>query len=603
MASKRLGADHNGAGSPEVDGSMQLPTPATPQEIVERLNDRADLLEHAKELALINMRFEAALSNMSQGLCMFDGHKRLIIANKAFKEMYNLREDQILPGTSAHDMLKYWATGAEDLGADVNERVNFHAAQRSQIYRLVDGRIVSIKRTPTADGGWVATHDDITERERFTHQINHLAFHDPLTGLANRAGFARRGAEALRMAARGGNKASVLLVDLDRFKDINDRYGHAAGDRLLQLASERIRRSACADDIVARLGGDEFAILQSSETDPSRAAAELGSRLVEAMRAPFDLSGQQGTVGASVGIAIMERGDSLEQILRKADLALYEVKTSGRNSCRFYQEIMGVRATERQNIEADLREAISTGQMELHYQPIVSLGDGRLCGMEALARWRHPTRGLLTPDHFIPLAEETGLIVALSEFVVRRACADASNWPEHVNVAINVSPSHLKIGSLKKTVSRALSETRISPGRLEVEVTETVLFRENEDVLEELQELRRLGIAIALDDFGTGFSSLSHLRMFAFDKIKIDRSFISEIASRSDSATIVSAISGLARSLDIATTAEGIETSEQLEILKATGCTHGQGYLFGRPCSVSNIQARYFAGAPARQSA
>ena len=577
---------------------------ATHEDISEQIRAEKELFEQAKELALTNMRFDAALSNMSQGLCLFDANKHLVISNKRFREIYNLADDQIRPGMSLSQMLELQVPIAQGTELTLDQYVEKLPAQLNQVYRLADGRAISMQRTPTPDGGWVATHEDITERERSDQKISHLAYHDVLTGLANRAEFKTRGDAALSRAISRDEHISVLLIDLDRFKAVNDTFGHAAGDKLLQLVAERMRQNVRANDIVARLGGDEFAILQEYEPDQREAAISLAARLIEVLGTPYDLDGHQAMIGASIGVAIAAEGrETIEQLMHEADLALYQAKAQGRNDYRIYEDRLGSQAQERLQLENELREAISSSGLQLYYQPIVSLADEAICGMEALVRWRHPTRGLLAPNQFIPLAEETGLITPLGEFVIRQACLDASGWPEHVKVAVNISPTHLKKRSVMDTVTRALLKTRLAPERLEIEVTETVLIRENEDILAELHQLRSIGVSIALDDFGTGYSSLSHLRMFTFDKVKIDRSFVAEMTERSDSAAIVCAVAGLARSLDIITTAEGIETEEQLTMLKAAGCTQGQGYLFGRPRPAEESLSLTFSNMRLRQSA
>uniref|UniRef100_Q07HD2 Diguanylate cyclase/phosphodiesterase with PAS/PAC sensor(S) n=1 Tax=Rhodopseudomonas palustris (strain BisA53) TaxID=316055 RepID=Q07HD2_RHOP5 len=572
---------------------------ATHEDITDRIRVKTELAQQAERLARTNMQFDAALTNMSQGLAMLDSQGRLVLTNKRFQEMYGLDEEQLKPGTPAEDLVERYVP----LFAASKSMVKGYLARLSKdvdsVIPLLDGRIIRIRRAQTSDGGWVATHEDITAQERSARQISYLAFHDGLTELANRAELNKQGHLALESSDR---PISVLLIDLDRFKAVNDTFGHAAGDRLLQLVAIRMRALAGPKDLVARVGGDEFAILQAPCPDQREAAIALASRTIEVLRQPFDLGGKQASIGASIGIAVRSpQTVRFDDLIHQADLALYEIKSGGRNDCLLYEDSLGARAHERLELENDLREAIAGGQMELHYQPIVRLTDLRVCGMEALVRWRHPVRGLLSPDLFIPLAEETGLIVQLGEFVVNQACHDAASWPDHVKVAVNISPTHIKGRGLLGTVTLALLNSQLATERLELEVTETVLMERDEDMLAELHQLRALGISVALDDFGTGFSSLSHLRMFSFDKIKIDRSFVAEITERSDSAAIVCAVTGLARTLDIVTTAEGVETEQQMQILRAAGCTQLQGYLFGRPKPADQYSDQDFFDLPLLQ--
>jgi diguanylate cyclase (GGDEF)-like protein/PAS domain S-box-containing protein len=572
---------------------------ATHEDVTERIRVRNELAQQAERLARTNMQFDAALSSMSQGLCMMDRNHDLALTNKRFMEMYGFTDQQMTPGTPVRELVERYARRFATSERTVEQFLEGIATERSSVLQLSDGRVIQVRRSPTPDGGWVATHQDITAQERSAQQVNYLAFHDGLTELANRAELNNQGRRALQSSDL---PISVLLIDLDRFKAVNDTFGHAAGDRLLQQVALRMRALVRADDLVARVGGDEFAVLQAPCPDQREAAIALAARLIEVLRQPYDLGGKQAVIGASIGIAVRST-DSIrfDDLIHQADLALYEIKSGGRNDCLLYEESLGVRAHERLELENDLRDAIAGGQMELHYQPIVRLTDLRVCGMEALVRWRHPVKGLLSPDLFIPLAEETGLIVQLGEFVVNQACHDAASWPDHVKVAVNISPTHIKGCGLLGTVTLALLNSQLATERLEIEVTETVLMERDEDVLAELHQLRALGISVALDDFGTGFSSLSHLRMFSFDKIKIDRSFVAEITERSDSAAIVCAVTGLARTLDIVTTAEGVETEQQMQILRAAGCTQLQGYLFGRPRPASQYSHEDFFDLPLLQ--
>jgi diguanylate cyclase (GGDEF)-like protein/PAS domain S-box-containing protein len=563
------------------------------------------LVESERRARETTATLQITLAHMSQGLTMFDADGRLEVWNDRFVDMYGLPPDAVTRGVSLTAIL----ASCRKLEGSESSADEFLPELRREIgrgrtftstWRLSDGRTIAMVHTPITGGGWVSTHEDITEREQAARQISHLAHHDVLTGLANRAHFKARVEAALARAARRGDSISVLVIDLDRFKPVNDTLGHAAGDKLLQAVAERMCRQVRAGDVVARLGGDEFAVLQDNEPDQREGAIALASRLVDVIGDAYELEGRQVNIGASIGIAIApESGTNVSQLLRAADVALYKVKGAGRNAYRIYDEGLESESHNRCRLENDLRQAIMTGALELHYQPIVSVADESICSMEALVRWRHPSRGLVMPDQFIPLAEETGLIVPLGEWVMRQACLDAMDWPDHVKLAVNLSPIHIKKRTVVDGVTRAMLETKLHPQRLEIEVTETVLLQHDNDILDELHQLRGLGVSVVLDDFGTGYSSLSHLRMFAFDKIKIDRQFVAEITERPDCAAIVCAVTGLARSLDMVTTAEGVETEEQARLVRAAGCTEAQGYLFGKPRPLAEIEFAAMSQRPA----
>jgi diguanylate cyclase (GGDEF)-like protein len=396
--------------------------------------------------------------------------------------------------------------------------------------------------------------------------------------------------EALARLRQCGERFCVFLLDLDQFKSVNDSLGHSLGDALLKTVAERLKSVTHETNFVARLGGDEFAILQTMDGDPRDAAATLANRLLAAITAPYELAGHQVTIGTSIGIALApEDGNDGDQLLVRADLALYRAKSEGRNGYRFFESAMEAEVRARRAIEADLRAAVEHGEFELHYQTMVDIATQQPRVAEALVRWRHPQRGLVPPNQFITLAEETGLIVPLGIWILRQACRDAVNWPAHIKVAVNLSVAQFRKGDLSDIVAQTLAETGLSPDRLELEITETVLLEKNAENLAVLRHLKSLGISIVLDDFGTGYSSLSYLKMFPFDKIKIDRSFVEELASRADCAAIVGAVISLGRSLDIGTIAEGVETAEQVALLRAAGCREAQGFFFSRPVPVGDL--------------
>jgi diguanylate cyclase (GGDEF)-like protein/PAS domain S-box-containing protein len=430
---------------------------------------------------------------------------------------------------------------------------------------------------------------DLTERRRNEAKITHMAHHDALTDLPNRILLAERLDQALIRSAKEGAVA-VLCIDLDRFKEINDALGHTVGDGLLKAVAGRLRSCVRTTDTVARMGGDEFVILQIADLEAVETTA-LATRVIESLGAPFTINEQQMVVGASVGIALAPAdGTQPEQLLKNADIALYRAKNEGRGTYRFFEKGMDVRMQARRALEMDLRKALVNGEFQLHYQPIHDLAKNELCGFEALLRWQHPERGMVSPAEIIPLAEETGFIVPIGEWVLRQACADAAKWPAHLKIAVNLSSKQFKSRDLVQTVVNAIVAAGLSPGRLELEITETVLLADTAATLETLRRLQNFGVRIALDDFGTGYSSLSYLRSFPFDKIKIDQSFIKGLSDGSEEGVaIVRAVTQMGLSLGMSTTAEGVETAAQLDIVRAEGCREVQGYLFSAPKPASEI--------------
>jgi diguanylate cyclase (GGDEF)-like protein len=554
------------------------------------------IAEKAAELELMNTRFSTALDNMAQGLCMFDGNQRLTVWNDRYVELLSMPAHLLKVGTPLHEILSSRvATGMRRNPDDPAVKVKVKEllalpADASRTDELLDGKIVMLTRQPMAGGGWVTLIEDITERRRAEAEIVHLARHDVLTGLANRAEFNARLEEASRRLKRNGGNLAVMMIDLDRFKAVNDTLGHLAGDQLLSEVARRLQSTVRDTDVLARLGGDEFAIIQEGGADQREGAVALALRIIEAISVPFDLNGQQVEVGTSIGIALApEDGVEPDELLRRADLALYSVKSSGRNDfCLVRNEMLEIVNTQ-QSAERELREAIAQRQFELHYQPVVDVKTRELRGVETLVRWRHPDKGMIAPDHFIPLAESTGLIVPLGEWILNQACADAANWPADVKVAINISAIQFKKGNLFEVILSALVKTGLQPERLELEITETSLLENQDAHLTTIRQLKNLGLSIALDDFGTGFSSINYLTIFPFDKIKIDKSFTKGILSRADCKAVVACSLALAKGLGIVTTVEGIETEEQFEYMRAAGVELAQGYLFGKPVPISEF--------------
>jgi diguanylate cyclase (GGDEF)-like protein len=540
-----------------------------------------------------NVRFDAALNNMMHGLVMFDAAERLVVCNAQYIEMYRLSRDVVKPGCSLRELLRHRAERDSSCRDPDQYRAELLAKLTPRkaanfVEMTVDGREISVASRPMPNGGWVVTHEDITERRRAEAEISHMALHDALTDLPNR----RLLYEQLedRFAHRSRDQEFALLcLDLDRFKVVNDTLGHAFGDKLLRQVAERMSGCLRQGDTLARLGGDEFAILQGN-IKQSNDAAVLATRLNEAINAPFDLDGHHVVIGVSIGIAIAPI-DALNanQLLKSADMALYRAKADGRDTYRFFESEMDSLRQLRRALELDLRKALVNEEFELYYQPLINLATREISGFEALIRWNHPARGLVAPLDFIPLAEETALIGPIGEWVLRQACGEAMKWPDHIRVAVNLSPVQFKARNLLQMVKSALEGSRLPAWRLELEITEPALLVDDPLMLETLHQLHNLGVRISIDDFGVGYSSLSHLRSFPFDKIKIDRSFVRDLASKPDSKAIIRAVIGLGGSLRMVTTAEGIETQEELDYLSREGCTEAQGYFFSKPRPAAEI--------------
>jgi diguanylate cyclase (GGDEF)-like protein len=553
--------------------------------------------ERSREKAQIGtdqqLLLDTVLNNMSQGVLMFDPGTRMVFCNQRYIEMYHLSPEIVKPGCTLRDLLDHRAAVGTFAGdpesyiakvlADVAE-----ARTANDVVKSGDGRVFSIVNKPMAGGGWLATHEDITERQRAEERIAHMARHDALTDLPNRALLRERLEYELKRVKRGECLA-VLCLDLDHFKSVNDTLGHPIGDELLKVVAERLRRCTREHDTIARLGGDEFAIIMTAMEKPSDAAI-LSRRVRDSITKPYDLDGHQIVADISIGISVAPVDASEpDQLLKNADMALYGAKADGRGAYRFFEPEMDARMQQRRELEMDLRKALANAEFELYYQPLVDLQNNGITGFEALLRWHHPVRGLISPADFIPIAEETGLIIPLGEWVLRRACEETASWPGDLKVAVNLSPSQLKSKNLVEVVTSALAESGMAATRLQLEITESVLMQNTFATLATLHQLRALGVQIAMDDFGTGYSSLSYLRSFPFDKIKIDRSFIEDLSNGAEPLAIVRAIASLAKSLSMVSTAEGVETLQQLEKLQGVGCTEMQGYVFSQARPAEDI--------------
>lgn len=558
-----------------------------------------------------NRRFDAALNNMAHGLAMLDEELNLIVCNRRYIDMYALSPEAVRPGMSMQELIQHSMDKgghSEPSAAEIVRRYRERLASGTLLSyrRLTDGRIFRVHYQPM-QGGWVSVHEDVTESRKAEEHIAHLAHHDTLTGLPNRALFRQRMAEGLAHVEKSGEDLALLCVDLDHFKGVNDTLGHPVGDSLLTAVAQRLGAVVGEAGMIARLGGDEFAILLYS--GGSQAAQDLARRLVRAIGRPFMVDGHVINTGLSIGIAVAPRdGTAADPLMQCADLALYRAKAEGRGVFRLFEPEMSRAIQARRDLELDLRQALQDRalqdqalqdqalqdqalqdqslkreELSLAFQPQVDAVTCRLKGLEALVRWTHDRRGPVSPGEFIPIAEETGLILPLGEWVLRRACAEAARWPAPVRVAVNLSPVQFKNRRLVQVVLEALAESGLLPSRLELEITEAVLLQHDEATIAMLHELRAHGIRIAMDDFGIGYSSLSYLRSFPFDKIKIDRSFIADIEHNRDNAAIVRAMAGLGASLGVETTAEGVETPEQLAILRECGCSDIQGFLVSTP--------------------
>ncbi|MGN6356983.1 MAG: bifunctional diguanylate cyclase/phosphodiesterase [Novosphingobium sp.] len=549
-----------------------------------RFKEDQDRIEQAR------MHLDAALEHMHHGLCLFDADERLVLRNRRFAELWNLPEDSCPPGTALIEVARA-AIGARSEGEVPQERLETmrdvlkqslaDPALPAMVSEFGEDFVVSISSRALPDGGWVTTFEDFTERRRSEAQIAHMALHDGLTGLPNRTSFNRWLDKEIELAAGRGSQVAMIAIDLDRFKEINDSQGHAAGDEVLQKIAAALDEALDDGEIVARLGGDEFAV--AKHFADSADLADFVARIDGAFGG--EIGAQDGlAVGASIGIAIYPADAATrETLLNNADLAMYRAKGSLTEHICYYEPGMDETARHRRQLANDLRHALLRDELSVLYQPQRLLKTNEISGYEALMRWTHPRLGAVSPAEFIPIAEETGEIVRLGEWVLRTACAEAATWARPDKVAVNLSPVQLLQPDLPETVTQILLDTGLPPRRLELEITETAIIADKARALHTLRRIKALGVSVAMDDFGTGYSSLDTLHSFPFDKIKIDKSFLLKAEDNEQARAIIRAVLALGKSLGIPVLAEGVETELQLDLLLGEGCDEAQGYLFGRP--------------------
>jgi diguanylate cyclase (GGDEF)-like protein len=551
-----------------------------------------DLQEKEQELRTRNLILHDALSNMSQGLCMYDQSQRVVISNERFATIYGLPGDAIQPGMTLKEVVQkridngVYAGGSPQ--AYMDERTATVLKAQNITHELNNGQIIAIARRPLR-GGWLTTHEDVTAQSRMEAQITRLAHHDALTDLPSRRSLRGRLADSLSAAGRHDCRFAVIMLGIDRFAEINKMQGHEVGDRLLQLFAKRLQQNSRQRTILGRFSDDKFVVAEIVE-HPSRDAATLVSRIQEEMCKPFALDDMSLEITVSAGIALFP-ADAVDAdtLLKNAALALRQARTEGRGSHRFFEAAMDRALRAKLVMEQDLSKALEKREFELHYQPLVDLTCNEITGFEAFLRWKHPTRGMLFPGEFLPLAEEVGLINAIDEWALQEACKQAMQWPRTLALAVNFSESRFRSPNLMNSIGKSLASTGLAPDRLQIEVTEKVLHGNGQEALKILRKLSDLGVRVVLDDFGAGFSSLSYLRQFPFHKVKIDRSFIAGLSEHGDSRVIIRTLARLGTGLRMATAAEGVETKEQLDIVRAEGCTEMQGHYFSPPKPAEEI--------------
>ncbi|MXP25095.1 EAL domain-containing protein [Altererythrobacter indicus] len=542
------------------------------------------------QVSVLSANLDAALENMRQGLCLFDAKGKLVLSNRRTADILDLDVSDLVPGLSFLELLDLVVAGyTEEEGRHRRARAleahdRFMATQEGGSYTVErkGGSVLAVSERPRIDGGWVSTFEDISESRRSAKRIRHLANHDPLTGLPNRIYFRQLLDQNVEDIQARGGKVALAMIDLNRFKDVNDKYGHAIGDDLLQVVAQRLTGAMGEDAVATRLGGDEFAVFQrvSSQQDVDVFAETLETALLNIAVPDYVAT----FVSGCVGIATFPKdAENVENLMSNADIALQRAKSKPAKHCCQYEPDMDEGVRKSRGLQADILEAVKEEQFQLVYQVQCAVADGKPVGYEALLRWMHPVHGLVTPDRFIDAAEQNGLIIPLGEWVMRRACKDAASWPKPYKVAVNISPVQLVQMDLPKIITEALLEAGLPASRLEIEITETAIISDKMRALTNLRRIKSLGVSVSMDDFGTGYSSLDTLNSFEFDKIKIDRSFLMDSATNPNSQVIIRAVVALGQSLGLPVLAEGVETEEQLQLLRSMNCDEAQGYYFGKP--------------------
>jgi diguanylate cyclase (GGDEF)-like protein/PAS domain S-box-containing protein len=563
------------------------------RDITQHKLDEQRIEQTSREIGQLSRNLDIALENMTQAICLFDKDERLVLANHHYGELFNFPPGSIRPGMLYRELIEVGYHANFSIQSGQREKAKLHYDNTLSlvkkgggrvVHRYVDGTAIQQICTPLQEGGWVATYEDITERVRSSEQLSFMARHDPLTGLPNRTQFSDVLSELITAARRKSTGVAVVGIDLDKFKEINDRHGHAAGDVVLTTLAEALSKTARDGELVARIGGDEFAAVKRYSSMDE--VSDFIRRVEEALFCTIPYEANLIRTSASLGVALFpEDGSSAEMLVANADMAMNRAKHSLVNRVCFYESAMDQAARERRSLANDLWTSAENGELHLCYQVQKSVGTGEITGYEVLLRWQHPTRGNIPPMDFIPLAEECGAILPIGEWVLREACREAARWTGGHKIAVNLSPVQLCHADMAAVVLKVLVETGMSPGRLEIEITESSIITDKERALHTMRQIKELGVQIAIDDFGTGYSSLETLRAFPFDKIKLDKSFMAEVATSPQSKAIVRAILTLGRSLGIAVLAEGVETQAQLDILVDERCDEAQGYLLGRPTS------------------
>jgi diguanylate cyclase (GGDEF)-like protein/PAS domain S-box-containing protein len=543
-----------------------------------------------RRLAIQDARFEAALDNMTQGLCMVDACGQIVVINRRFREMFGLTGTENCINAPPEKLLDA-VVRTSHMSQQTAEMVfrfpqTVDAITTTLGCELTDDRTLTVSRHAVEGGGWVTTFEDVTEQRNAEAQLDHMTLHDALTGLPNRILLQ---AHLERQISAGQGSLAVLCFDLDRFKQVNDTLGHTIGDALLKAVTERLKGCLSENDVLARLGGDEFAIIQPDASEPDQVKA-LAHRLIETISEPYELGGHRIMVSASLGVAMAPSdGHTADGIMKAADIAMCHAQGDGRGTYRFFEPAMDAEVQARRELELALRDALANDEFRLHFQPLVDVESGRVAGFEALLRWQRSDGELVLPDEFVPLAEEIGLIIPIGDWILQAACAEAAKWPSDIKVAVNLSAIQFRNPKLVASVRAALALSGLAANRLELEITESVLMHKSKATLAMLRRLRALGLSVAMDDFGDGYSSLSYLSTFPFDKIKISRNFVRDIDVKSEALAVIRAVVHLGRALGIPVTAEGVETHAQLERMRLEGFAQCQGYLFSRPLPADEI--------------